>query len=401
MRILTFTSLFPNAQMPRLGIFVRERLRQLMARHPVEATVVAPVPWFPSAHPRWGRYGQFAGVPRRESQGNLQVHHPRFVTLPKLGNAANPLAMALSAQRWLKRTRIDDFDLIDAHYAFPDGVAAALMARRLRKPLVLTVRGSDINVLPHELAAGRWLRATLRRCDAVIAVSRALADRVHEIEPSLDGRIHVLRNGVDRNRFAIRPTRDGIRGSLGWVGPVVLSVGNLLRMKGHHIVVRALKELPEVTLGIVGAGPEDNALRHEVEQLGLTGRVVFFGSVDQDALIDLYNAADALVLASSSEGMPNVVLEALACGTPVVATDVGDVREVLNPPEYGHIVRERTPQGVAAGIRAVLARRVTRESIRERAASFGWDRTCDGIYETFSSVLARHCGCAAATGARG
>jgi len=389
MRILTLTSLFPNALMPRHGIFVLERLRQLRARHGFDVTVIAPVPWFPSRHPRWGRYATYAAVPRTERIAGITVHHPRFAAVPRLGNLTNPLAFAAAAMRCLNQLDDGRFDLVDAHYAFPDGIGAARVARRLGIPVVLTVRGSDINVLPHELAAGWWLRRELARFDAVVAVSQALADGVTALEPALTPRLCVLRNGVDLERFKLAGTRAAHKYKLSWAYPTVLSVGNLVPLKGHELVIQALREAGEVSLVIVGSGPQEAKLRREAEICGVAERVTFQGEVDQAGLIDMYNAADAVVLASSSEGMPNVLLEALACGTPVIASDVSDNRFIIDHPDSGEVLQHRSPEAIAAAIRSVITRNVDRDAVRARAARFDWGVTCDGIMETFRAAMTR------------
>ena len=387
-RLLTMTSLFPNAQMPRHGIFVRERLRHLVLTQPVKAFVVAPVPWFPSAHPLWGRYAKFAATPTHEILDDLDVYHPRFAAIPGFGNALSPFTMASAARRCLMHNGAPDFDAVDAHYAFPDGVAAILLAGWLGKPVVVTVRGSDMNILPHQRAAGWWLRRTLSRCDAVIAVSEALADRVECVAPQLKGRIRVLRNGVDRERFVARSDRRLLRQELFPDGATILSVGNLVPLKGHDVVIEALGLLPGVHAAIVGSGPEERALKELAERLGLAARVRFLGNVAQGRLVELYNAADVTVLASSSEGLPNVVLESLACGTPVVASNVGGVAEILTSSDAGTLVSNRTPRAFADAISSLLERVPASDTVRAQVASFGWERTSAGIYSLFSDILA-------------
>lgn len=381
-RVLTMTSLFPNGEMPRHGIFVRERLRHLVETQPVEADVVAPVAWFPARGRRWGHYGRLARIPATETMDGIEVRHPRFLTLPRVGNAFNPLSMAMAVRRCLERQRLADFDLIDAHYAFPDGVAAILLGGWLGKPVVVTVRGSDVNTLPDERAAGWWLRRTLWRCDEVIAVSQSLAERTTALEPRLAGRVSVLRNGVDRRRFTITAGRS----ERPEAGPALLSVGNLIPLKGHDLVIRALERLPGSTLTIVGEGPQRASLARLAEELGLGSRVRFTGNVDQAELSGLYNASDVTVLASESEGLPNVVLESLACGTPVVATNVGGVGEVLRHPDAGRMTDDRSAPALAAAVNAVLDRRPAPERVREQAAPFDWDATSAGVYRVFARV---------------
>src|SRR5690625_2188722 len=150
------------------------------------------------------------------------------------------------------------------------------------------------------------------------------------------GRVTTLRNGVDLHR--VRPLdRTSLRKKLGFEGALLLSVGHLTALKGHDLVIQALQSLPGVTLVVIGDGPLKTSLLRLDERIGVAGRVRFCGGMSQDSLVGYYNAADILVLASSREGMPNVVLESLACGTPVVATDVGGIPEVVVAPAAGRI----------------------------------------------------------------
>ena len=149
-KLLTFSTLFPNAERPNHGIFVQTRLRQLLASGQAQSLVVAPVPWFPLRHPRFGQYARFAKVPAAETRFDIKVVHPRYTLLPKVGMTLAPVLLAQAMKPVIGRI-IDegyDFDLIDAHYFYPDGVAAVMLARHFNKPVVVTARGSDISLIP-------------------------------------------------------------------------------------------------------------------------------------------------------------------------------------------------------------------------------------------------------------
>jgi glycosyltransferase involved in cell wall biosynthesis len=386
LRVLTFTSLYPNAEQPRHGLFVAERLRHLRASGRVQATVVAPVPWFPSRSPRFGRYAGYARVPACEEQEGMSVHHPRWLAIPKIGMSAAPALMAAGARASVEALR-ERVDLIDAHYFYPDGVAAVALGRRLRKPVVVTARGTDLNAIAEQALPRRQIRDAARAAAGLVTVSEALRDRLVELGVER-GEVHVLRNGVDLARFAPAADRDAIRSRLGVSGAVLLAVGNLVPEKDHALAIAALAKLPEATLLIAGDGP----LRAELEQRAVracvASRVRFIGGVAQGALVEYYNAADALVLTSRREGMPNVVLEALACGTPVVATRVGGVPEVVSADVAGRLV-DATADGVAAGVRALLAAPPARAATRLHGEGYGWDATTRGQIELFTRVVVR------------
>ena len=389
MKLLTFTSLYPNVVKPSHGVFVENRLRHLVAGGRVEARVVAPVPWFPWRHARFRHYAEFARVPRREERFGIAVHHPRHAALPGIGMSVSPLAMALAA-----RSTIADliksgfeFDAIDAHYFFPDGVAAMLLGKWFGRPVVITARGSDIAVLSHYAMPRRMIRWAAREASAVVTVARALKDALIALDVDRD-KIVVLRNGVDLKHFTPM-ARDASRALLGLSTdePVVVSVGRLVPLKGHDLVIEAIAALPGVRLLIAGSGPERQSLEQLVARLGVSERVHFLGQVAHDALPPVYSAADALVLASSSEGWANVLLEAMACGTPVVATDVGGSSEVVTAPEAGRMVGERSSRGIAAALSELLASRTDRAATRRYAECFGWDETTRGQERLFESLL--------------
>jgi glycosyltransferase involved in cell wall biosynthesis len=387
MKLLTFSSLFPSSARPQHGLFVRTRLEQLLAEHEFESAVVAPVPWFPSRHPRFGRYAAFARTPTEERLGGLRVLHPRHPVLPKLGSALTPFAMAAAAMPVLSRLRREGylFELIDAHYLYPDGVAAALLARRFGCPLILTARGSDLNVHAADAASRRLILWASRQAFTVVTVSQALRTTAVGIGIEAD-KTTVLRNGVDAERFAPLD-RERVRRELDVRGIVLLSAGNLVAEKGHEVTLGALAALPDASLMIAGDGPQRAALERLAAAHGVAGRVRFLGSLPQEELIRYYNAADVLVLASAREGWPNVLLEAMACGTPVVAANVGGCPEIVSAPEAGVLLAERTPEALAHAVRSCVARDIPRAATRRHAERFGWVQTSRGQAELFRAAV--------------
>ena len=390
MKLLTFTSLYPNAEAPSHGVFVENRLAHLVANGRVSSLVIAPVPWFPFRHPRFGRFATYARVPRFEQRRGIDVCHPRYFSLPGTGGFMAPLAMALAARAILSK-RIaagERFDAIDAHYFFPDGVAAALLGQWFGLPVVITARGSDINVIARWPLARRMILWAARSAASVIAVSRALRQAIVElgVEPA---KVVVLRNGVDADRF-IAADRSAARRSFGLKADTqaILSVGRLVAMKGHDLVIDALLRLPQGHLLIAGDGPERAALEARAARLGLAGRVHFLGQLRHGDLPRVYTAADALVLASDNEGWPNVLLEAMACGTPVVATDVGGSSEVVCAPEAGTIIRERSADAIATALQNLFADPPDRAATRLHAERFSWDETTRGQEQLFMALPA-------------
>lgn len=385
MKILTVTTLYPNEASPSHGVFVENRLDFFRRRSGHEVRVIAPVPWFPFKAPFFGPYARFAAAPLRETRRDVEVLHPRYAIPPKIGMtyAAHALARVIEREA---RALIDggwDFDLIDAHYLYPDGVAAARAAARLGKPFVMTARGSDVTELATFPRQRRMILDAVTRADAVIAVAAALKDDLVRLGAPAE-KIRVLRNGVDLDLF--RPAdRAAARAALGVNGPVLASVGGLIPRKGHDIAIRALKSLSDATLLIAGQGPEETELRALAEKEGVAPRVRFLGQLRHEALVEVYNAADALILASTREGWPNVLLEAMACGTPAVAADAGGAREVIREPAGGRVLHERTPEALAAVLADVLTA-TDRAATRAYAERHSWDETSDGLDALFREV---------------
>ena len=388
MRLLTFSTLYPNKVMPQHGIFVETRLRHLVASGRVETRVVAPVPWFPFHHAAFGAYAVHAAVPAAEVRHGLQVTHPRFVRLPKIGMSSAPFTLARTAIRAARRLIAEgyDFDIIDAHYFYPDGVAAAMLGKALGKPVVITARGTDINVIPQHALPRRMILNAARDSAATITVCQALKDRLVELGAGAD-KITVLRNGVDLAQFHPEE-RIAARAAFGMTGFSLVSVGNLIASKGHELAVEALVRLPDARLLIAGRGPDENRLRELAGSLGVADRLEFLGLLPQDRLRQLYSGADALVLASVREGWANVLLEAMACGTPVVASNVGGTPEVVAAPEAGIMMAERSADGVVDAVTALRQRPPCRAATRRYAERFSWDETTAGVLALFTRVMA-------------
>lgn len=390
-RTLLFSTLYPSSVRPLNGIFVETRLRELLRAGSVDARVVAPVPWFYSTNARYGRYAEMARTPPCELHNGIEVVHPRYLLIPKIGMNMAPLLLALGARAAISRIIDDgfDFDVIDAHYYYPDGVAATLLAKWFDKPVVITARGSDINHISSFHIPRAMVRWAARNASASIGVSAALVARLLALEPGAKC-VQVMRNGIDLDRF--RPAPDSTtRAYLRICGsPVVLTVGGLYEHKGQRIVVEAFARLqrrfPNAQLIVIGDGPDRLAIEARVAELGLPKHVWLVGSVANEDLWRWYGVADVMVLASSREGWPNVLLEAMACGTPVVASAVGGIPEIIQTPYVGRLVETRTASAFETAIIEVLEAQPSRAVIREHAERYSWDETTDAQVSLFAKV---------------
>lgn len=391
MKILTFTSLYPNAVNPQHGIFVETRLRKLVGTAAVDARVIAPIQSFPVSFGPFARYSAFAAAPAFETRHGIDIHHPRFLSVPKIGMRLTPSSMAIAARKLFRQiVEKESIDLVDAHYFYPDGVAAATLASEIGVPCVITGRGTDLNLFPEYPAARREILKAVERAGACITVSEALRTRLIDIGAPAD-KVTTLRNGVDTDLFTpVSATeRDVLRQRHNLAGPTIIAVGNLAPEKGQMLLVEALRDLPEATLLLVGDGPDGDRLDSYIDDNNLADRVRRLGRVPQADLPGLYSAADVSVLASMREGWPNVLLESMACGTPVVAADVGGVREMVTMPAAGAVVAERTVDAFAAAISSVLASPPDRAATRLHAEGFDWAETTQGQIDLFRRVLGR------------
>lgn len=374
--------------MPNHGVFVENRLRAFLKTHDADVKVVAPAPWFPLKSEVFGQYGRWARVPQRETRHGIEIYHPRYFIPPKAAMHWAPSALAVCLKKVIKALLQNgwDFDFIDAHYFYPDGVAAAQVAHALEKPLVITARGSDIAQLPTFAGPRAKIIDAANRADAIITVSDGLKESLVNLGASV-GKLETLRNGVDLDAF--KPLdREHIRGDMNLDGPVIASVGHLIDRKGHDIVIKALKDIPHATLLIIGEGPQHKVLKALAKTMGVADQVRFLGALPHEELKDIYNAADVLALASSREGWPNVLLEAMACGTPCVATFAAG-GEVISGLSAGRVVDERTPAAFASAFSSVLEHPRDRAMTRRYAENYSWDETVARMSAIFTGLTQR------------
>jgi teichuronic acid biosynthesis glycosyltransferase TuaC len=382
MNILVFSSLYPNSIQPNHGVFVENRTRRLAAAG-VNVQVVAPVfaPAFPFSMLERFRKPLPAFV---ETQHGLTVYHPRVSQIPGLW-ARNPGAMIGACLPLLREIRQTfKFDAIDAHYFFPDGVAAARLAQMLGVPCVITSRGSDITDWPKRPAAKHMMLKAAQSAQGLAAVSSSLRDEMIALGMAAT-KIKLLRNGVDLDHFTPLD-RARARETYGITGKCVVSVAGLVPLKSHPVTIAAVAKLPDVTLLIAGQGPEQAALEQQIASLGLGQRVRLLGGVPHHDLPVLFNTADVCVLSSTREGMPNVVLESIACGTPVIATPVGGIVEVLADARAGAMYPVGDADALARALNSFFAAPLDRAAVRASAGRFDWAATTVAQIEQLRSL---------------
>ena len=378
-RVLSLSTLYPNDANPRFGTFVARSLEALQRETDWEVTVLNPIGLPPL--PRRllpARYRALADAAHDGAENGVFVHRPRFPLLPAIGGRLNPGAIAravLPLARELHRKT--PFDLVDAQFFYPDGPAAARIAKALGLPLSVKARGADIHFWGGKSYARTAMIESARQAAGLLSVCEALAQDMAALGlPSEKIAIHYT--GLDRDRF--RPfdhtrLRSRLAEEFGIPiedrKPLLATVGALIPRKGQRLVIEALAALPDTRLLLIGKGTDEAELRALAEELGLGDRVHFLGSLDHDLLPLVLSAADAMVLPSSSEGLANAWVEALACGTPLVITDAGGAREVVDGPDAGIIVA-READAIADGIRLVLSREASPQIVAAKADRFDW-----------------------------
>jgi glycosyltransferase involved in cell wall biosynthesis len=391
--VVVYTTLFPSAAQPHAGLFIRERMFRIARELPL--TVVAPVPWFPlqGLLRAWRPHFRPA-PPAHEVQSGIEVLHPRFFSVPGLAKQLDGFFLALGTVAMLRRLkRAGRLDVLDAHFAYPDGYAATLVGRWLGVPVTITLRGTESR---HAGAFGfrTLVRAALTRARRVFAV----ADALKRVAISLgipEQKVLVVGNGVDTAVF--RPVdRDEARRALGLPldAPVVVTVGGLVERKGFHRVIEQLPalqaRLPGLRYLIVGGpspeGDFSSRLREQVAELGLGDSVRFLGAMAPAELPAPLSAADVFVLATRNEGWANVLLEAMACGLPVVTTDVGGNAEVVSSDTLGTLVPFGNGDALRAAIATALAKRWDRQAIIEHARANAWDGRIARLVDEFRAL---------------
>ncbi len=380
-RIVVLSGLFPSSHQPGAGLFIRERMFRVGRQLPL--TVVSPVPWFPlqGLLRRW-RPGFRAGAPAHESQQGIDVWFPRFFSVPGLFKGLDGLMMALGAWPRLRRLRREGrLDIIDAHFAYPDGYAAVLLGRWLGVPVTVTLRGTEARLAKDPRVAGK-LKWALRHASRVFSVSESLRQVALALGIA-PGHVRVVGNGVDLQRFSPLPQSEArLALNLPPGAPVLITVGALVERKGFHRVIELLPALrrcfPDLIYLVVGgSSPEGDwsaRLKEQVRELGMGDAVRFLGPVAPDELRVPLSAASVFVLATRNEGWANVLLEAMGCGIPVVATDVGGNAEVISSSDLGSIVPFGDPQALQRAIEVALTKSWDTAAILAHAQRNAWDQ---------------------------
>ena len=391
--IVVLSSLFPSQRQPGAGLFIRERMFRVGQRLPL--AVVAPTPWFPfQDHIRrwWPNFRP--GAPRYEQQQGFDVWFPRFFSFPGAFKRLDGWLMALGAFARVRALhRAGRLHVLDAHFAYPDGYAAAMLGRWFKVPVTITLRGTEERHA-RDPVLGPLMATALNRASRIFAVSESLR-RIAIAMGQAPDRVKVIGNGVDLGRF--RPIdKVAARAALGLPegADIMVSVGGLCERKGFHRVMEILPQLlqsrPNLHYVIVGGpSPEGDwteRLRQQASDPLMQDRVHFTGPIAADGLPSVLSAADIFVLATRNEGWANVFLEAMACGLPVVTTNVGGNSEVVAHGELGRIVPFGDSAMLGKAILQALRQQWDRGAIRAYAEANTWECRVDILEAEFVAL---------------
>ncbi|MCZ8171693.1 MAG: glycosyltransferase [Brevundimonas sp.] len=379
LRVLSLSTLYPHDHAPNFGVFVARQMEATAARGDIDLTLVSPLglPPFPlSLHPR---YRDLRSLPKQELRNKVQVFRPRFALLPKVGAHFNAGAIVRAVLPLARRLHTEQpFDLVDAQFFHPDGLAAVRIGATLGLPVSIKARGADIQFWGLQPGTADQVRNAGLGATGLLAVSAGLVDDMSALGIPRD-KITVHRTGLDTNLFRLydrRMCRDQL--GLPRDRPVLATVGALIPRKGQAFVIEALAQLPDAILLLAGKGDDEARLRALAARLGVADRVRFMGAVPHGELPILLNAADVFVLPSSSEGLANAWVEALACGTPVVTTPIPGAQELITDPSWGRLAA-RDSAVIADAVREVLAARPLPETVQQAVSGMSWQANAEAL----------------------
>lgn len=388
MRILSISTLYPSDAQPNFGVFVERQMQAVVQRGDAELLLINPIglpPWPLSLHPR---YRSLARLAQQEQRGGVTVLRPRFRLLPGIGGRFKPGAIVRAVLPLARRLHTEaPFDLVDAQFFYPDGPAAAGIAKALGLPLSIKARGADIHHWGTQGATAPQVLAAGRQAAGMLAVAQGIADDMAALGLPRE-RITLHRTGLDRSRF--RPLdRAAARAKFGFAAdaPLMASVGALIPRKGQAYVIDSLALLPTAHLALAGAGPDEAMLRARAAQSGVESRVHFLGALPHAELPELLSAADVFVLPSSSEGLANAWIEALACGVPVVTTPIPGARELITDPAFGRFAA-RDGREIAEAVQVLLASPPKQAEVVRATEGYSWEENAAQLVSHWARLIA-------------
>ncbi len=388
LKLLLISNLFPNPQEPLRGVFIFNISREL--RKMCDLTVVSPLPWVPAILGKLKKYKRFASIPKLFEMGDIKVCCPKYVAVPKFG-ALHPVFMFFSllpkVYRLKKTAKVS---VINTQCVFPDGVAAGWIARFLNLPLVLSALGTDVNLYSTYRYRRPQIIKALKKSDKITVVSDAQKQVVRNL--GIDkNKIVVIKNGVDLERFNIKNKAEcRQRLNLENNCKFILFAGRLEEVKGVNYLIDAfvqlVKEGKKHHLIIIGEGSLKEKYIQQVSAAGLGDYITFVGEKSQDELPLWYGACDLFCLPSKMEGCPNVIMEALASGRPVVASRIGGIPELVNE-KNGMLFEAGNACQLAEALESIILSGRSETEIRDSIKSRNWENTAEQYLEACCEAI--------------
>lgn len=392
-RVAVVSNSFPNSEQKHRGVYIKQTVDHLAAY--VAIHIICPLPWFPdwkflSRYKKWAIFGR---IPRNYKFENWDVISPKYLSLPKISAHLSTLLMFpslfLALYRLHKKSGID---VIHVHNVFPEGVTVVFIGKLLRIPVVVSARGTDVN---EAFSSGKirslQISWALNKACKVTAVSLPLGNKILELAPAVKS-VSYIPNGVDKKVFCCKD-RVAIREKHG-VPPdkkIALFIGKFRKVKGIEYLIEALSILnTENSLNFdmvfVGSGPLQESYETSIAANNLQRNVRFLGNLSHDQISDWLAMSNALCLPSLNEGMPNVVLEALSCGVPVVATQVGGIPDVVTS-ENGILVPSQNSKQLAEALKSVVSKSWNAVHIEKSVAEFTWEITAEKYIRVYRDAI--------------
>jgi glycosyltransferase involved in cell wall biosynthesis len=383
MKILSFSYCFPNEMNNNWGIFVYNRLKALSKLH--DLRVCSPVPFFPL----FSSGKDIINYEKHDYKG-LDVYRPEFFYFPFILKNYDSYFYSSGIRKWFYNL-LEDWkpDILDAHFVWPDGAGVYVLAQEAGIPYVITLRGKIYECIKKPQQK-KLCQKALQGADAVISVSGLMAEEALKLGVKKE-KIKIIPNGIDPNSFYIKDKSECRKTlNLPLEKKIIVSVAHLGHRKGHFEVIKAMAHLSEnVILILVGAeaqGGKKEDLVKAARESGLGERLIITGPRPYEEIPFYFGAADVSVLASYREGCPNSVLESLACGVPVVATEVGAVPDILPVPEAGRIVPRQTVKPLADALNELLGKNFQKEDIVRAAGVRTWDEVGEEVSSVFEQI---------------
>lgn len=388
-KITLFSNLFPTPRDPERGIFIQQFAEALAQQ--VDLQVICPLPWNPHLPFTRNRHPELSEIPAATSINGIKVYYPRYPLLPKI---SDPLHAALmfcgAALPSLRQLRNHSSDLICTHWVYPDGTCSNWISRLAGLPMTLTALGSDINRDQHHRLLRFQIKRTLQKTDHLFAVSKALREEMIKLGAPPDKTDYVP-NGVDFEKFSALD-RSASKAALGLdQRQLIISIGRLVDVKDHATLITAISQLParhrnQVQVAIIGDGPLHATLKQQINRLGLQDQITLTGKIAHQELPTWIGAAHLLCLPSKNEGQPNVLLEAIAAGRPVVASATGGIPEIVSEGN-GLLFPAGNSQALAAAISKCLEQNWQQTAIQETIANRTFEQMAQRYLKIFNALM--------------